>query len=697
MSKQPNSLQAFFAELKRRRVFRVMALYGVVAFVVLQAADLVFPILELPEWTLQFVLMLTLLGFPIAIVIAWAFESTDDGIKRTAPAAAEEIQGIVAEPASKRWPAGLLALAGMALLFGGGWWMGNRADEGPPNILVSEAQASEFKALAVLPFEDVNETEDNRLIATGVHDDLLSQLSRIAALRVTSRTSVREYEHTEKGLKEIADELGVEFIMEGTVRSSGNMVRVTVTLIDANTDELIWNHQYDREVTPDNLFQLQSEVARSVVLELEAQLTPQDEESLDTMVPGSSLAAQSWYYRARDTYGGGLASVEIARGHLNRALEIDPGWIAAWSFLAQVESRRLFIGQHDDTEGARIAVERTLELAPGSVEANLAAGYFEYYGRRDFDAALTAFREAERLAPSDAGVAWAVSLILRRQGNWEASTEVMKRAAQLDPRNPLRLETLAENLAHMGAFGDADAIIDRQLALDPVNHRARGAKIRALVNLDRNTERAIRLASELGFDPTEDEESVELQRLAWADRDYSRVLALAEQDDAGGVVLVERNLLATRARALHLLGDPSAVRVADSLLASIDPASMREAEVPEVKALAFTITGRRDEAPREARAAEQVLRRWNDHVNDPVVAFSVVGTYGLLGELDAGFGFLDDLVERPSDEFSAAMFSLHPTFDPYRNDPRFDELVQRREAFEAEGASWAEARRPWLP
>ncbi|MFQ5530713.1 MAG: hypothetical protein ACE5FP_10270, partial [Gemmatimonadota bacterium] len=216
MSKQPNSLQAFFAELKRRRVFRVMALYGVVAFVVLQAADLVFPILELPEWTLQFVLMLTLLGFPIAIVIAWAFESTDDGIKRTAPAAAEEIQGIVAEPASKRWPAGLLALAGMALLFGGGWWMGNRADEGPPNILVSEAQASEFKALAVLPFEDVNETEDNRLIATGVHDDLLSQLSRIAALRVTSRTSVREYEHTEKGLKEIADELGVEFIMEGT-------------------------------------------------------------------------------------------------------------------------------------------------------------------------------------------------------------------------------------------------------------------------------------------------------------------------------------------------------------------------------------------------------------------------------------------------------------------------------------------------
>ncbi|MDH3427889.1 MAG: hypothetical protein OEM23_05585, partial [Gemmatimonadota bacterium] len=557
MSNNPNSLQAFFAEMMRRRVFRVMAVYGAVAFVVLQVADIMFPALGLPEWAMTMVLAITMLGFPIAIVLAWAFESTPDGMRRTAPAAPEEIRQIVDSPVKHRWPAGLLALAGMALLFWGGWWMGNRGAENPANIIVSEARAAEFKSLAVLPFENVNGDEANRLISMGVHEDLLSQLSRIAALRVTSRTSVREYETTEKGLKEIADELGVEFIMEGSVRSSGNQVRVTVTLIDAETDELIWNHQYDKEVTPDNLFQIQSEVARSVVSELEAQLTPQDVETLDAMAPASSLAAQSWYYRALDAYAGGLANIEVARNHVNRALELDSGYVAAWSFLAQVESRLAFVGQ-DDAEGARVAVERTRELAPGSVEAHLATGFYEYYGRRDFDAALSAFREAERLAPSDAEVAWAVALILRRQGNWDASTEMMKRAVQLDPRNVLRLETLAENLMQTGAPRDADVIVERALVLDPANHRARGQKIKLVVELDGNTVRASRLARELGVDPTESEEASALIRLARADRDYARVVEIAGQLDARGVVFVERAMLATRADALYRLGDPSA-------------------------------------------------------------------------------------------------------------------------------------------
>ncbi|TFG64362.1 MAG: hypothetical protein E4H28_05270, partial [Gemmatimonadales bacterium] len=522
MSQNPSSLQAFFAELMRRRVFRVMAVYGAVAFVVLQVADIMFPAMSLPEWAMSMVLAITMLGFPIAIVLAWAFESTPDGMKRTAPATPEVIQEIVAAPVSRRWPAGLLALAGVALVFGGGWWMGNRAETGA-NILVPDAQAADFRALAVLPFENVNATEDNRLIAVGVHEDLLSQLSRIAALRVTSRTSVREYETTSKSLREIADELGVEFIMEGSVRSSGNQVRVNVSLVDALTDEQIWAHQCDKEVTPDNLFQIQSEVARSVVSELEAQLTPQDVETLDAMAPASSLAAQSWYYRALDAYAGGLANIEVARNHVNRALELDSGYVAAWSFLAQVESRLAFVGQDDD-EGARVAVDRTRELAPRSVEAYLATGFYEYYGRRDFDAALSAFREAERLAPSDAEVAWAVALILRRQGSWDASTEMMKRAVQLDPRNVLRLETLAENLMQTGAPRDADAIVERALVLDAANHRARGHKIKLVVELDGNTGRAGRLASELGVDPTENEEASALIRLARADRDYSRVL-----------------------------------------------------------------------------------------------------------------------------------------------------------------------------
>ncbi len=695
MSQNPSTLQAFLAELKRRRVFRVMAVYGVVAFIVLQVADLVFPILNLPEWTLQFVLMLALLGFPIAIVLAWAFESTPDGMKRTAPAAPEEIQEIVAQPASKRWPAGLLALVGVVLLFGGGWWMGNRGAE-PANILVSEAQASELRKIAVLPFEDVNETEENRRIAVGVHKDLLSQMSRIAALRVTSPTSVREYEDTQKSPMEIANELGVEFIMEGSVQSAGSQVRVTVTLVDPSTNEQVWNHQYDKEVTPDNLFQIQSEIARSVVSAIEAELTPQDVETLGAMKPASSLAAQSWYHRGVETYSRGSSEISDAIDALNRAVELDPEFVAAWSYLTQVQSRRAFIGV-DGPEPARIALERTLALAPGSVEAHLATGYFEYYGQRDFDAALAAFREAERLAPSDSDVVWAVGLILRRKGEWDASNEMMKQAVQLDPRNVLRLETLVENLQDMGAYSEADAVIERQLAIDPTRTRARGEKIMSLVDLDGNTGRARRLAGELGLDVTDPEEGGALAELAFVDRDYQRVVELTRQIDTRGLVFFEREFYAMRASALYQMGDPSAGAVADSLLASIDPETMRTVEIPALRAQAHSIAGRREEALSEAREADRIIRRWDDHVFLPRFAIGVIATYGRNGELDAGFELLDEVLGHPNSEISAAILRLSDAFDGYRDDPRFDDLIRVREAFEAEGQRKAEAARPWLP
>jgi TolB-like protein len=358
MSQNPSTLQSFFAELKRRRVFRVMAVYGATAFVLLQVADLLAEGMGLSDQVLRITTFVVLIGFPIAIVLAWAFETTPEGVRRTTDAAPAEISEILAQPASKRWPAGLLALAGIILLFGGGWWMGNRgAGDGTANILVAEAQASEFKALAVLPFENVNETEENRLIAVGVHKDLLSQMQRIAALRVTSPTSVREYEDTQKTPSEIADELGVEFIMEGSVQSAGSQVRVTVTLVDPRTNEQLWNHQYDKEVTPDNLFQIQSEVARSVVSALEAELTPQDIETLDRMAPASSLAAQSWYHRGIETYSRGPTEITEAIDALTRAVELDPEFVAGWSYLTQVLSRRAFVGV-DGPEPARIALER---------------------------------------------------------------------------------------------------------------------------------------------------------------------------------------------------------------------------------------------------------------------------------------------------------------------------------------------------
>jgi len=684
--------------MKRRRVFKVMAVYGAVAFGVLQLADLFVEPLGLPAWTMPFLLLVAMVGFPIAVVLAWAFETTPQGVRRTEVAAPEEIRALVAAPRRHRWPAGLLALAGMSLLFATGWWMGAGRDAGGPvGALIPEARASDLRTLAALPFENVNGDEENRIMAIGLLDDLLAQLSRIEALRVTSRTSVNEYASTDKTLDQIAEELGVDYVLEGSVRRSGNRVRVSVTLVDAQRDEQMWTQQYDNDVTPDNLFDIQSDIARQVVSELQAQLTPEDEDRLETLSPASDLAAQSWYYRGIDVYkNSSLDEIQAARDYLARAVAIDSTYTVAWSWLAQVESRLVFIGD-GEVDRARAAMERTVALAPRGLEAHLARGFFEYYGRADYDAARSAFEAAVRLAPSDADAAWALGLILRRQGDWEGSTTMMKRAAELDPRNSLRLETLAENLMWAGAFEDAADLVDRSLSLDPANARARSRKVGIIAQQDGATERAHRLAAELGLDPSSFEEQTALVRLAQFDRDPQRVLELVAAVDPAGSPFLTAELLISKAEALAQLGAPAIGTVVDSLrdIQSLSPAA--EVDHPARIGYAEALAGRRSDAVRDLRAAEMMVREWRDHVLNTRWAYMTVAGYGATGELDAGFGLLDDAVERPSMDFSATSLSLDPAFDPYRDDPRFDALIERREQFEAEGARVGEAERPWLP
>jgi len=701
MASNPSSLQALFAEMKRRRVFKVMAVYGAVAFVLLQVADIAFEPLGLPDWTMTLVLFLAMLGFPLAIVLAWAFESTPEGVRRTAPAPEEEIRQIVAQPPSRRWPAGLLALGSMVLLFGTGWYMGGggRGGEGrSANLLgVSAAQASDLRTLAALPFENVNQSEDNRLIAFGIHDDLLTQLSRIGALRVTSRTSVRDLGDSELSLREIADLLGVQYILEGSVRSAGNQVRVNVTLVDATSEETMWGAQYDEDVTPENLLEIQGKISRQVIDELEARLTPEEDAALASIRPAASSVAQQWYYRGIDVYTASPEGARRARDAMRRAVDSDSGYVAAWSKLAAYESRLTWIGE-DRTAEARAAMERAESLAPGSVEAHLARGYFEYYGQRNFDAALSAFRAAERLAPSDADAKVAVGLILRRQGDWVASTEAMKSGVQLDPRNIEPVQFLAENLAAIGAHGAADAVIERALTVDPADPEIRANKIVNLVHLDRDAGRARRLADELALDPNEFEEAGALAGLATLAGDYERSLRISDGWKRSEADLIQVLRFLHRARTfLYMRDSPAARAAADTALAQMDKVSLGDLLDTTFRGQAHAMAGRHDEAMPLLEDAERRIRSWEDHVDPTRLALEVVDAYGMLGEIDRGFALLEELIDRPAMDLSVSLLRLNPSVEPYRGDSRFDALIQRRERFEAEAAEWAEANGPWLP
>ena len=220
----------FFAELKRRKVYRVAIAYAVVGWLLIQIATQVFPFLEIPNWIVRLVMMLLALGFPIAMVLAWAFDITPEGLKRT-----EDIVVPAMPPPNERLPVGPIP----------------------------------EKSIAVLPFENLSDDQENEYFADGIQDDVLANLSKLADLKVTSRTSVRQYRGGTRNLREIGVTLGVAHILEGTVRRAGNRVRVNVQLINARTDVHLWADTFDRELT--DLFALQSELAERITIALQGQ------------------------------------------------------------------------------------------------------------------------------------------------------------------------------------------------------------------------------------------------------------------------------------------------------------------------------------------------------------------------------------------------------------------------------------------
>ncbi|MBT8477765.1 MAG: hypothetical protein KJO06_02535, partial [Gemmatimonadetes bacterium] len=245
--------QRFFAELKRRGVFRAAALYGTAAFVAIEASDLVLPRLAVPEWTVTLVVWLAIVGFPVAMVLAWTYERTPAGLKTTDPAQTVELDAIAAQPMRKRWPAGIAALVGIMLLSLGAWWTLTRTGPG----------ASTYDSIAVLPFANLSGDPDNVFFSDGLAEELINALAGVGDLKVAGRTSSFALRDQNLDLRRIGDTLGVETVLEGSVRRSENRVRITAQLIDAETGFHLWSDEYDRDIT--DIFLVQEELASSIV------------------------------------------------------------------------------------------------------------------------------------------------------------------------------------------------------------------------------------------------------------------------------------------------------------------------------------------------------------------------------------------------------------------------------------------------
>ena len=435
----PAGYQRLFAELKRRRVFRVMAVYGVVAFVLLQVVDLLVPALLLPEWTYRLVAILLLLGFPVAMVFAWAFELTPDGVRRTRSATSDEISEIASAPAGKRWPVGLAALAGAALLgLGAGWAL---APSGP-------AGGAEYSSIAVLPFVNMTGDEEAEYLGDGLAEELLNALADVRGLRVPSRTSSFAFKGSPADARTIGDSLDVALVLEGSIRGYGDRLRITAQLIDTGNGYHVWSEQYDRN--PADLLDLQEDIARRIVEALSVELDAAGAEKLldrGTTDP----AAYDLYLQGRHFWNQrNPEDMAVARGLFERAIEIDSSYAAAYAAIADAwvvptawrsvddeslsDSERV---QHALDEGIRYA-RLALDLDPTLAQAHTALAYGLTMRDLDFRRAEESFGRAIELDSEYATAhQWFAELLSAMDRHEEAVREV-RRAEALDPTRIIR-------------------------------------------------------------------------------------------------------------------------------------------------------------------------------------------------------------------------------------------------------------------
>jgi TolB-like protein/Flp pilus assembly protein TadD len=442
----------FFAELKRRSVYKVAVAYAVVAWLLIQIATQVFPFLQIPDWAIRLVIMLLALGFPIALVIAWAFELTPEGIKR-----AETAEGLAPRRRTYTWVYVVVIGGAISIgLFFLGRYTGPR--------LATESAA---KSIAVLPFANLSEDKANAYFADGIQDEILTRLSKISDLKVISRTSTQQFQSKPGNIAEIAKQLGVAHVLEGSVQKAGDSVRVNVQLIKAEGDSHLWAETYDRKLL--DTFAVESEVAGRIASSLAAKLTGREKKEL-ARVPTDNPEAYDAYLR-------GLAldnsqaetELEVSRKSFRRAVELDPQFALAWAYLANREAWNYFVNHRtpEQLAVARQAAETAMKLAPNASESHAALGSVYYYCLQDFDRALAEFKKARELSPSSANAIVMTAMVKRRQGALDESIQLQIEAAAVDPRNPDVWVNLGRSYRGMRRFQEAREMFDRALAILP--------------------------------------------------------------------------------------------------------------------------------------------------------------------------------------------------------------------------------------
>jgi TolB-like protein/Tfp pilus assembly protein PilF len=550
------------------------------------------------------------------------------------------------------------------------------------------------KSIAVLPFENLSRDPDNAYLAEGIQEEILTRLAKIADLKVIPRNSTQHYRSVPDNLREIAKQLGVRNILEGSLQKAGDQVRVNVQLINAQTDDHLWAETFDRKLT--DIFSVESDVAKGIVESLQAKLSGREEQAL-AIKPTNNPEAYDAYLRGLSfearNYNTAYSAGRVVKavGFLEQAVQLDPNFAVAWARLSRANARLYFNGGTPATrDGAKRALENAQKLEPNAPETLLASGYFQYWVLHDYGAAKTTFGRVSKMLPGSSVALHALALVNRREGHWDESIAYFEQTLSLDPRNVELLMNSAETYAMARQFQAALKLYDQALDVTPNDLDVMRAKA-SIYQGQGKLQEAAKLLTEINaqtpYDRAFGTKMIQLQ----LERNYHEALRLLEvrvtqfHYDSEQLKGFDQVRLAF---FQHLAGDTAGAQVtAEQARKTLEqfygdhPRSGYTAALSE----AYALIGEKDSALNLAEHAQTGEPGVKDAVTGPTLEENLALIQTIFGENSRAISTLAQLSQTCYWSYmyfpapvTPALLRLDPIWDPLRSDHAFQKLCEEK-------------------
>jgi TolB-like protein/regulator of sirC expression with transglutaminase-like and TPR domain len=670
----------FFAELKRRNVYRAAVAYGVVAWFLTQLTTQVFPFFEIPNSAVRFVVIALAIGFPIAMLLSWIYEFTPEGVVRTEdlqPAQARSAQRVTGRILDFIIIGALLLVIAM-LIFG------------RLPFYRQTGESISQKSIAVLPLENLSGDPNNAYFAEGIQEEILTRLAKVADLKVISRTSTQRYQSKPGNLAEIAKQLGVATILEGSVQKVADQVRVNVQLVNGQTDSHLWAETYDRKLT--DIFGVESEIAKGIAESLQAKLTGREEQAL-AVKPTNNPEAYDAYlhglaFEARNDFEKAISSYE-------QAVELDPNFALAWARLSRghavlpLKEPSAFTAARRDA--AKSALDRALKLQPDSPETLLALAYYQYWVLSDYQLAKNTFKRVQKMIPGSSDALMGLGAVSGREGHWDQSVAYWEQALALDPRNEQLLGSAAWTYGYHRQFQTALKLYERVLDITPSDPEAMASKA-GIYQAQGNLQEAAKFLPEVNAQTASVTVFYNKVTQLRLERNYGQAVRLLQDRLAQFHFPSEIDKISVQvelALTQHLAGDTAGAKVtAEQARNTLEQMCKKQPDNPALASLlslAYATLGEKSSALNEAQRAITLVPSSKDRLAGPGNEENLALVEMIIGDNSRAISTLTRLLQTPyyggfygPTPVTLALLRLDPIWDPLRSDPAFQKLCEEK-------------------